>query len=184
MADELPVVEIAPTVVISNSETDNNNGTDNGQISDNGSGSHSSDEPAQPIGDGISPATEQVAIAAIEAERDVALAEIHSDVERERIAVEAERVEATVDLNEELNKCREEIAALTAKVETLENTLIPPQPLAIVETEELPIVQESDLIQPDTAAPTVETLTEPGEESVAESLEEIPAKVRRTFRAI
>jgi hypothetical protein len=60
-----------------------------------------------------------------------------------------------------------------------ENSLIPPLPLEVV-TEELPIVQETDLIQPSTASPDSRNKTEPLEESVEESLEEtIPNRVRR-----
>ena len=180
MADEQsPTVEIAPTVIVSNSDNGNDNAEENG--SGNEAANNSSDEPAHSSEQSIEPISEQVTIAAIEAERDVALAEIHSDVERERIAVEAERVETVSEVNEELEECRREIATLTEAVRKLENLLIPPPPLEVVEvTEELPTAPETDLIQPSTQAPTVETMTELSEESVDERPEEtIPNRVRR-----
>jgi uncharacterized protein (DUF342 family) len=177
MADEQsPSVEIAPTVIISNSDEGENNAAHSGDSIEPNSG----DEHSSSVGDDNSSQSEQVVIAAIEAERDVALAEIHSDVERERIAVEAERIETVSDTNEELNKCREEIAVLAEKLATLENLLIPPPPLEIVATEELPIVEETDLIHPSTVVPIAETQTEHSEESVEERLEEaIPSRVRK-----
>jgi hypothetical protein len=174
MAEQSPSVEIAPTVIISNSD----------EVEENAGQSiepNSSNELASPIGDDDPPKSEQVVIAAIEAERDVALAEIHSDVERERIAVEAERIETVSDTNEELNKCREEIAILAGKLATLENLLTPPPPLEAVEiVEELETVPELNLIHPSTVVPTVEAGTELSEESAEEKAEEIiPSRVRR-----
>lgn len=166
----------APTVVISNSEGNENGSQDN-----------SSNEASHANGDGVQDTSEQVTIAAIEAERDVALAEIHSDVERERIAVEAERVEAIEQRNQEIEECRMEINRLTGIVETLMdqvNSLIPPPQLVEVVTEELPTVPEQDLIQPSIVVPTPETTTEHLEENADESLTEEILNPVRKFIAI
>lgn len=180
MADQQsPTVEIAPTVIVSNSnEGEENAGSENSIDAPHSDGP--TGDSGSSLDDDATPQSENVAIAAIEAERDITLAAIHSDVERERIELEGERIEAIAESNEELEICRREIAALTEKVEALATLLIPPLPLEVVEmTEELPTVEETDLIQPSTQVPTVETMTEPLEESVEERLEEIPSRVRR-----
>jgi hypothetical protein len=176
MADEQsPTVEIAPTVVISNSdnESENDAGTHSGIVDEPG-------EVSSHITAEDEPSSETVVIAEIEAGRDVALAEIAASVERDRIELEGERVEAIAETNREYEECLVEIAALRERVETLANLLIPPQPLeAETVTEELPIVPEPDLTQPSTAAPTLETMTEPSVESVEESpVEETTITVR------
>lgn len=175
MADEQPSVEITPTVIISNSEEGGENveQQNNGGQADNSLGAQS--EQSQ---------SDAVVIAAIEAERDVSLAEIHGDIERERIAVEETRVEAITERNEELEKCRKEIAELRARVEEMALLIPPPQLVVETEMETLPIVQESDLIQPDTVAPTVETLMEPSEEKEEEKQVAEETKIVRKFIAI
>jgi hypothetical protein len=126
------------------------------------------------------PQSENVEIATIEAERDIALAAIASDTERARIELEGERVEAIAEKNEELEECRKEIAELRERVEQLTLLIPPPQLVVETVTEELPIVPETDLTQPSTAVPTQETETEHSGESVEERLEEvIPSRVRK-----
>ena len=117
-----------------------------------------------------------VEIAQIEADKEVTIAAIHAEVETAAI-------EANANEKSEIEECRAEIARLTGIVDNLTETvnlLIPPPVLEVVATEELPIALETDLTQPSIAAPTVETLTEPLEESVEERPEEtIPSRVRR-----
>jgi hypothetical protein len=174
----------APTVIVSNSSEELENAGQS-EHSDNAPHSDGSQSIIE-LADGPNDVTqsESVAIATIEAERDVTLAAIHSEVERERIELEAERVEAISESNEELEICRREIAALTEKVETLERLLTPPPPLEIVTEEQLEIVPEPSLTEPSTAAPTIETQTEHSEESAGEKLEEAIQKPVRRFIAI
>jgi hypothetical protein len=187
MSEQSPITVEAPTVIVSNSETEGNHNDEHSSSSASGDGlpgseegSNSGDGSAQSNGDGIlEPGSEQIAVAAIEAERDVALAEIHSDVERERIELERDALETR---NEDIAECRREVERLTALVDSLMETvnLLTPPPILELVTEELPTVPECDLTQPSTAAPTVETLTELSEESAEERQEEvIPNRVRR-----
>lgn len=165
MADEqLPTVEIAPTVVISNSDNE---------------------VPASQTEILEAEAIEQVTdsaveIARIEADKEITIAAIHADVETTAI-------EANTNAKSEVEECREEVNRLAGIVEALMeqvNSLIPPLPQEIAETEELQTVTEPDLIQPYIAAQTLETETEPSAESVEERVEaEIPKRVRR-FTAI
>jgi hypothetical protein len=102
MADEQsPTVEIAPTVVISNSdnESENDAGTHSGIVDEPG-------EVSSHITAEDEPSSETVVIAEIEAGRDVALAEIAASVERDRIELEGERVEAIAETNREYEECR------------------------------------------------------------------------------
>lgn len=181
--DNSPSVEIAPTVIVSNSSESDEHASENNSSAD---GNRGVLEP--PIGEGSNSSSEEnpdITIAAIEAERDIALATIHSETERERISLEAERIETIDERNEEIIKCREEIANLTAKVEALEILLTPPPQLEVTETEtELETVPEKDLTHPDIAAPINEIETEPSETSEEEKLEEIIPKPARKFIAI
>jgi hypothetical protein len=122
-------------VNISNSEEGESNG---GQQSDNDAGSHNSGE----VSDGeLSDTTGAVAIAAIEAERDVSIALIHAENEAARIEAQASSaeqiIEATTDHNEELEQCRNEIAELREKLDRLAEQLTPP-PLSEVSEEIIP----------------------------------------------
>lgn len=171
MEEHSPQVEIAPTIVISNSE-----GEEHGQENNPGDAPPHSDELTSDA------QSEQVVIAAIEAERDIALATISSDVERERIELESERVEAISERNEELELCRTEIAALTAKVQALEILLTPPPLSEVVEAmeEQLEIAAEQNLTPQSTLVPIAEIKTEPSEESADQrEEEEIPNRNRR-----
>jgi len=128
--------------------------------------------------------SDAVAVAEIEANRDIALAAIHSETEQARIEVEAERIEAIAEGNKEYDECRQEIQRLTGIVESLServNSLIPQPVLEVVETvEELPTAEETNLIPQSTVVPTAETQTEPSEESAEERAEEaIPSRVRK-----
>jgi len=125
--------------------------------------------------------SDEVEIARIEAERDITITALHSDVERERIELEAEQ---TNERHREIEICREEIARLTGIVESLTEqvtSLIPPLPL-VEETrmEELETALEPDLIQPSTQAPIAEIKTELSEESAEENpVAETPSRARR-----
>lgn len=167
MADEQsPTVEIAPTVIVSNSDGVENNAE---EIQSSGDEPNSDNVGSQSDGDGASSVSDAVAIAAIQAERDVTLGEISSDIERERIRLEQERVEQISEKNEELEECRREIAELREQMEQLRLS-IQPQQLEEAEMEELSeTVPEPNLIQPSTAAPTPEMETELSEESVEEN---------------
>lgn len=177
-----PTVEIAPTVIVSNS---NEEGTDNDHANstdDNGEGSGTAELSSHDNGNATDGTSPIVAVAEIEAERDVTLAAIHDETERERLRLEAERVAAIEDSNREYTECQREIQELRERVETLTALLIPPQPLEEMVTEEpLEIAEETNLTPPSTAAPTVETLTEPSEESVEESqvTEAAPSRARK-----
>lgn len=193
-----PTVEVAPTIIVSNSEE----GSDNAAASGPAAASdvtNGGDEPAShnngnaasgaeglDADTGALSLAEQpgVAIAAIEAERDIGIAEIHASVERERIELEADRIEAIVESNGELEECRNRILTLEAQMEELRSLIPPPPQEATTETELLETAPEPHLIQPSTAAPMLETPMEALEESVAESpVEEVPNR-RRKFIAI
>lgn len=117
-------------------------------------------------------ASEIVEVAQIEADRDIALAAINAEVEEQRI-------EAAKEVNEEYAECQRELEALRTRVEELAQLIQPPQLVEVI-TEPSEIVPEPNLIQPSTAAPTVETLTELSEESAEESpVGEIPNRGRR-----
>lgn len=186
MAEEQsPTVEIAPTIIVSNSSEGEHNEepiTPGNETHSNGDSELSGSEL---VGDPSPDNSENVAIAEIEAGRDVALATIHSDVERERIAVEAERIETE---NKGYDECREEISQLRGMVETIAeqlNSLIPPLVSEEMAMEELPIVPEPNLTEPSTQAPTLETMTEHSEENAEENpvvVEEV--KTVRKFIAI
>lgn len=198
MAEQSPTVEVAPTIIVSNSDEGIDNAASSGPpASTNTNGgneepSHSDGSPAhsgQEL-DGITQSLEGlaeqpiVAVAAIEAERDIELAEIHATTERERIAVEHEHIVAVVEDHKELEECRREIAELQEKVEALSLLIQPPQPVEVLE-DQLEIAPEPNLIQPSTAAPMPEMLTELSEESEVEKLEpEIPVSRARRFVAI
>jgi len=184
MSEQSPITVEAPTVIVSNSNEELDNAGEQTHSSNEAHSDGASGDAGPGDGPIDAPQSEGVAIAAIEAERDITLAAISSETERARIEVEAERVETVSEVNEEIELCRREIAELAGKITALENLLTPPPPLEIVETEELPTVPETDLTQPSTAAPTVETQTEHSEESVEERVEEAIQKVERRFRAI
>jgi hypothetical protein len=181
-----PSVEVAaPTVIISNSNESDPNGDVSSAISsensssgenagdNSGPGEFSSHNNGDATEDSASPI---VAVAQIEAERDVTLAAIHDETERERLRLEAERIEAIEEGNKEYSECQREIQELREQVQKLTDLLIPPQPLEETAVEEqLEIAPETISIQPSTVAPTVETLMEPSEESAEESLEEAAA---------
>lgn len=116
--------------------------------------------------------TDAVAIAAIEADKEIKIAEIHADVEEARIEAQIEQTEVLAEQsNRDYDECRREIAALTETVERLEilvNSLTPPPVLEVVTTEPLETATEMNLTQPSTAAPTVETLMEVSEENEEE----------------
>lgn len=174
----------SPTVVILNS---------NESETDDKSGEHSGDNPIEILdelseiagesaGDGENEISsynpgdaEQnsdqplVAVAEIEANRDVAIASIESEVERERLGLEAEHIKQENENAKELEECRRSIAELREQMDNLANTLIPPQ-VSEEATEELSeIAPETNLTEPSTAAPIVETPTELSEESADES---------------
>jgi hypothetical protein len=172
MADEQsPTVEIAPTIIISNSDEGGENDLDStsGEIAGEPSSENSTVIAEASDTDGLSSSDSEVstddkpsnvAIAEIEAGRDIALAEIHSEVERERIEHE----------HGELDECRKEIADLRAKVEQMEILLTPPlQSEEQVIAEQSAIVPEQNLTEPSIAAPTLETMTEPLDESAEEN---------------
>jgi hypothetical protein len=185
MSEQSPITVEAPTVIVSNSNEEIENAGQS-ELSNNEAHTDGASGGIE-LADGPNDTTqsEGVAIAAIEAERDITLAAISSEVERERIELEGERIEALSEEKEELEACRRELAELREAVTKLENLLTPPPQLEVVtETEELPIVPETDLTQPSTAAPTAEQRTENLEENVEESLAEIPRKVRHTFKPI
>jgi hypothetical protein len=179
MADEqLPTVEIAPTVIISNSDDGNDNASNNENVSsDNGaSGDNSGSDSVE---DTPSELPENVTIAAIEADRDIALAEIHSAVERERIELEADRIETIEETNREFEECQREIAELRERIAELTLLILPPV-LETVPEEQLEIVPEPNLTEPSTVVPTIETMTELSEENADEKPEaEIPNPGRR-----
>lgn len=174
-----PTVEIAPVIITSNSSEDQSHddiGETANSPSDNGDGElggSSLDENASSLN------SEIVAIAEIEAERDITLAAIHSDVERERIAVEGERIEAIVESNEDLELCRREIANLTERVEALSLLIQPPVSEEVI-AELLETAPELNLTEPSIAVPIVETQMELSEENEDEKPEaEIPSRVRK-----
>jgi hypothetical protein len=181
MSEQSPITVEAPTVIVSNSNEDleNAGSPEPSNVTPHSDGAQSNIE----LADGPNDATqsEGVAIAAIEAERDITLAAISSEVERERIELEGERIEALSEEKEELEACRRELAELREAVTKLENLLTPPPQLEVVtETEELPIVPETDLTLPSTVAPTVEQSLENSEENLEERTEEvIPSRVRK-----
>jgi hypothetical protein len=183
MSDEQQSLTVTPIINVSNSNEDSGNGDEEIQGGASGNEAHSDGDTSNggsPLaGNDEPPLTEAIAVASIEAERDVALAEIHSDVERERIALEAERIE---NENRELAECQRQIQELTERVEAL-SLLIPPLVSETVQeevTEQLEIVEEANLTPQSIVVPTAETQTEHSEESVEERLEEaIPSRVRR-----
>jgi hypothetical protein len=191
-------VEIAPTVIVSNSDesqinddsSGNTNETDE-HSTDTGSNENSAGDSEPPTSELSSyseggAATDDtspiVAVAEIEASRDIALAEIGASVERERIEVEAEQIKE----NEELVECQRQIAELREQVENLTNLLTPPPALEEMGMDELQIAPEMNLTEPSTVAPTPETQTELSDESVDENpvVEETVTVVERRFRAI
>jgi hypothetical protein len=123
-----------------------------------------------------------VEIAEIEASRDVTIAAIEAETEAARIASIENRE------SEEFAECRRELERLTGIVEQLTEkvNLLTPQVQSVVEVmEELPIVQEPDLIQPDMLVPTAEIKTELSEESEDQNEEEeAAASPVRKFIAI
>lgn len=181
MADEhSPTIEIAPTVIVSNSDEGETNveATDSGETPDlTGASELSSSDNGNATEDGEPPV---IAVAEIEATRDIALAEIGASVERERIAAQSEH-------DGELEECRREIQELREAVTALQETVLsltPPPVLEVVE-EQLETHSEPSLTHPSTAAPTTETMTEALEESVEESpVEEIQVARGRKFIAI
>lgn len=150
-----------------------------GELSSHNNGLSGNDSGSL-VDETIADRSDDVAIAVIEAERDITLAAISDDTERERIRLEAERVEAITERNEEIEECRREIQELRERVETLTNSLIPPPLPETVMEEQLEIAPETNLIPQSTVDPDSETMTEASEESVEESpVEEIPNRVRR-----
>lgn len=92
--------------------------------------SHGEEEPGEiveaveAIGEAVETETDaQVEIARIEAERDVTIAAINAEVEEARIEGVSEAVAEQTSENEELERCRLNIAELEMKVATLETVL-------------------------------------------------------------
>lgn len=158
--DEQPLVITEPeTVIVSNSEE---------PIIE-----ESTDEPS-----------DAVAIAAIEADKEIKIAEIHSETEQARIEAQTEQTEVLAEAaKEDYQECLSQLQMLKETVERLEttvNSLTPPPVLEVVTMEELPTAPETNLTQPSIAAPTLETMTEPLEESEEEKPEpEVPSRVRK-----
>jgi hypothetical protein len=191
-------VEIAPTVIVSNSDESQTNDDSSGNTNETDEHSTDTGSNENPAGDS-EPSTSElssysegsaatddtspiVAVAEIEASRDIALAEIGASVERERIEVEAEQIKE----NEELAECQRQIAELREQVENLTNLLTPPPALEEMGMDELQTAPETNLTEPSTVAPTPETQTELSDESVDENpvVEETVTVVERRFRAI
>jgi hypothetical protein len=132
--------------------------------------------------------SDAVAIAAIEADKEIKIAEIHADIEEARIEAQTEQTEVLAEQsNRDYDECRREIAALAETVERLEmliNSLTPPPVLEVVTTEPLETVTETNLTQPSTAAPTAEMLMEVSEENEEEKPEAVETSRVRKYIAI
>lgn len=135
----------------------------------------------------------KVAIAAIEAERDVTIAALAAESEASRQTAHSEIVEQVIEpVKSEIEICREEIANLTKRLEAMEvkDMLIPPvqaQELAeeiVTEIVETLTEPASDLTPQSTVTPTTETMTEALEESVEEKPEAVETEARRRYIAI
>jgi hypothetical protein len=180
MADEAsqPIVTIVSTT---------NEGGENVESETNNAGSESITEGGSSVTgvDGAeagTPPANDVAIAEIEANRDITIEAIRAEVDTARIETIAEE-------RSEIELCREEIKELRELVSTLETRLIPPPPppmeqAPILETvEPLEIAPETSSIPNDTPTPILETQTELSEER-REEKPEAQTRARRTYIAI
>jgi len=203
-----PETQITVTNV-SNSE-DDNNGLASENSGNNGDGAgeivviadeHSNEAPTDELGSHNPDATtgeqagisDAVAIAGIEAERDITVASIHADTEQTRIERSAEALEEIVEATNEVEQCRAEIAQLRERLETMESSLTPPPPPVeeiaqeiaeeITETA-LETPEEPSLIPQSIATPTIETQTEVSVENEEGERAVVEAKARRKYIAI